>query len=494
MKALILRFVNWVISVLKHKNPEPVLPSEIPAVYWSACWNPPLPNLKNLFHMPKFGDQGDWDWAVRPALNLFGLITFLRQMPKGRRVIQSWDMYQAWDTYQGVYGPIGLFHHPEDSCRDQNGNFVEYALLKQDGLPDLDASGKQKMGRFPGPWNEKAITLVAAKHRKVFQTIKDAGLEIDGLFVDNEDGISMWDSRFWLPGKPWQKALMGDPRWPELGKRLERYGMKNLDQITEFRTSDDAGYFNSAMLNYKVEAMNAAIYQTLKEFFPTAETYNDSTYIRTKANAMFEINGLLDSNDHGGYGTHDCREYYGGFYTEGLANKIVDGAPFGKSVWKAFLLDINQARSDIRSSSRPRIPVLSPKNWNPGQAGSTFFLGTPYWDERVKHLAMEGCTRTVNWNIEVPGFPRDSEDAILDVVLEDCKVNAPDQGVPIFLENLPWDTSYVVSGLQCKNYKIFRVTLRDPEKPISIILPGARTMTTLQPKVGECGVWVKIPS
>lgn len=417
---------------------------ETPVTYFANAWSKPGVSLKHVNWMARFGDQAYWGWAVPPAQTLEQCIAALAAMPKGQRWLQSWD-YQRPDYGQG---DVGFYYNPNDHIKDAQGN----------SLP-----GKT-------PFTDNAEKLVYAKFDAFFKSLKDKGVELDGLFMDFEDGYSIWGVL--------QADAMNAAQDPRFLPTLKKVGQTDMNVIYDFRAGPTYLRYNAVMNTQRDAMLNRAVYAALTKYYPKALCFNDGSCYQTADNWVPDLNGhhgytrITDSKEDLGvaYGTHDCWECYGGGYNPGLAIQTFDGEVMGNSRRKAFIRGMNEWRAFMRSSSRGLVPILCPKyGWvAPGTSSETAAnptsLGCDLWEESIYHQAASGCASFIYWNptdMAYPGMSFDDQNALVDKAMGECQANVPHLGQRLDVSAIPYTSMQVRSTLKCKGYSISRVTTFD---------------------------------
>lgn len=426
---------------------------ETPVTYFANAWTEPPKQLRYVNWMARFGDQAYWGWAVPPAQTLEQCIAALDDMPPGQKWLQSWD-YQRPDYGQGE---IGFYHDPDDAMKDANGK----------ALP-----GKT-------PFSEHAEKMAFAKFSDFFSKLKAANAQLDGLFMDFEDGYTMWGAS--------QVDATNAALDPRFLPTLKKVGTSDMAEIYDFWNHKTYLRYNAVMSAQKDAMLNRAIYKALIQYYPKALCFNDSSWITSEDNWVHDLNGhhaysRIKEDMAVTYGTHDCYEAYGGGYNPGFANQTVDGEVMGSSRRKSFLHAINEFRAMMRSSNRPVMPIICPKfSWTrPGRSAESLAtaLGCDLWEEIIFHMAVSGCNSFVYWNpadpydpnianpeenINWPDMTFEQQNPLLDQALSQCQTNVPHLGQRLDVSYVPYTSTQVRSTLKCKGYSISRVTTFDKD-------------------------------
>jgi hypothetical protein len=440
----------------------------------AAAWEPVRDSeLKFVFSAVAL--DGEYPWLDQMEIKGRTAAEVLKGKPEGRRVMFSFwlpkHIYSRW---------------PESDKRDD--------CLSSNGADVTDQ---------PSIWRENGIATAASKYREFFDSYKAAGgPAVDSLILDYEE------FNFPTENAEWQNAMVADPRY--------FYGNQNYD-LSDYRShalafllgadrdgrsaqmvfnppwaSPLKGIFFTYLNALKVSAVDEAAIDVARSYFPHI-TGSDwlNEYVDQDRFFVPEGNGHAYSQRpdpkypitelklklH--VGTHQATATYHSLnqITWPLRRILLDGLhTFTGRPHNFLLYNQNRIRANMLSSTVPLHIWIPAEEYyeHELQAFGEFGAHPGLYQESILHAALANPDRILFWNIESAG--KDSAplvDAVLSefnalvgsearrslVIDKDCDAT----GVSVsgqFPERclLPWDSDFVLSGIEVGDRRIYRFT------------------------------------
>jgi hypothetical protein len=349
-------------------------------------------------------------------------------MPSGHRVLFSWDLHD------------GLAKHPEDNCRDAEGNLTDHRSI----------------------WWDHGVAEVAQRFDDFFRRYREAGGEVDALILDFEEGLSNWSLR---RDTERYRAIMADPRFQPVAARL---GFRDLMPVMDWQTrgGQEREYYriwNALMEERAAEYVRQAIYQPVRKYFPNVKMSNWESFYNAPLYACPDQNGYQHSRYSMGrhVGTHQSANLY--CRLGSVRGSVLPGGtePYSAGPFEAFRLSVNCMRSMVLSSNAPVWPWISYKRFK-----ESWVRETDLYQELIFHARLCGPDQFLYWNPRPnrPGqnSPEQADEA-QDRLLSDCLhqldklVGAADRRT--LIENLAgWYDNYVLTGLRVDGRSVWRFT------------------------------------
>jgi hypothetical protein len=357
------------------------------------------------------------------------------------------------------------------------------------------------------PWVDGAISQLKGEWEPWLDEFRRAGGRLDVLVGDCEQIAKF---RSWNIPPSDIPRIVSDPRAqrPYLGVEPLASLVGTLDPAKVKNATPGGDYlvWNRVMGRLNAAAMDRAIFQPACARFPSLV---GSNYLgmRTVDRPAPDLNGHLQPEDCI-VGTHAAPSCYGqieqvatsAFIDEADPTKVSrsgrDRLP--KSPWTSFLLDVQLARSCVRSAPDvPLAPWIAQASWTGDRGEVPYPSDRRVWDEMVRHLSLCRTEFFHYWNPpEVFGPAADS--AMQQRIADQCSmrlinvlrdVNGQTLGrveQAITSEPLSLRAEIVTSGARRIDGKyVWRTSV----KPGIVALRDAKTGSTIQLAGGELGRW-----
>jgi len=304
--------------------------------------------------------------------------------------------------------------------------------------------GTKVLGPYQCPWVDEGAERARDRQMKPwFSSLAATGADLDYVIMDYEE-------MFRQSGMDAEKvaAIQADPRSEGLQQKLSPHA---LDDVL---TNEDArARFNAITDGYIANALNTAIFEVAREFYPNVEMSNYSNSGITEEEATW--------NRHGNYayspavvGTHASHFMYG--IVGNLRREQVDGSRYGHGPFEALKLDVQTARS-MRRSGNPIMPWVAPKSWH--RDNITHYDQTAYYDELIFHLALTGADPFLFWNSKAGDDDEWTVDSLLSEVNRELR---PGPHVLVTEDQFDWDASVLVTGAKTEREYVYRITVASP--------------------------------
>jgi hypothetical protein len=374
----------------------------------------------------------------------------------------------------------GMARHPDDVCM---------AMV----------DGRLTPTAFMSPWLTNGIEATRQKVHDYLTAFVNAGGSVDGIVMDNE--VTIVAGFFLANGNPHWEAIMADPRFPQLEAEL---GFSDLRQIRW--GNPEYVRFNQVMGAWFDAALDAAVYQTVREFFPSAQFSNYDSFKCTDQNAFPEISGFREVRDSHGLGTHDCRPYYGRATVQ-MQNTAFDGRnKIGFSPFGSLLFETMAIRGLTNSSARPSHAWVAARSWTGDEGWApTPFAGSSHWDELVLQLAMHEVDGFLYWtNVGLAYLVYDNNPNIMpknlaNNTVEDQRalngllrelneVLGPDAAARVAMELPDWEDRVIATGRQVGDEVVWRFSFPDGVDRAKVFFTDG-TQIIVQSETGRRGCW-----
>ena len=202
------------------------------------------------------------------------------QMATGTRVIHLADFAQVAGYGLGTYPTIGYL-----DLVDGYGNPAQYYTI----------------------WMDQWAVAIQNKITSFFTQYKALGGQLDMLVMDIESvGMDYFrmgtvDHRVNPNSNPSGtvfQAIMADPRWPAVKDQLLKAGLTEAalnSMATWVQGGTEAAIWNAVMQERVANYLNQAIYQPIKQLYPTAVVSNYGNYLHTPTIASGSLAALTQS-------------------------------------------------------------------------------------------------------------------------------------------------------------------------------------------------------
>ncbi|MHC4903570.1 MAG: hypothetical protein ACYTGD_18120 [Planctomycetota bacterium] len=328
----------------------------------------------------------------------------LRALPPGHRAIRLWKWADA-----------DLTRHPEDRCRRPDGRPTEYW--------------------YPQP--SAGLELVRARWRDFLVQLHRTGVPLDEVIVDYERGYDMWGGMAGSDKVAHLTAIQNDPRFRGVSSR-EGGELTTLERVHDFRNSQDYLVWNAVMHGVVDAALQAAIYEPLRQVYPGARCSNFNSFRIRRDAAIPGPGGAYQWSESDGFGTHNTISAYGRV-AAAWRLPLREGKPLGRTAYSGLLYMIKRVESVSKSSSRPLKVWVAPREM-PIPRGS-LLTGSVYHDELIRHLVVRRYG-LILWNGD-PGGGDDEKSLHLNGILNECAARTGETG-----SSQPHETAWSATVIQ----------------------------------------------
>ncbi|MHC4769974.1 MAG: hypothetical protein ACYTEI_14865, partial [Planctomycetota bacterium] len=352
-----------------------------------------------------------------------------------------------------------LTRHVADRCRGPDGRPTEYW--------------------YPQP--SAGLDLVRARWRIFLAQLYGAGAPLDEVILDFEKGYDMWGGMADEDKAAHLAAIQNDPRFHGV-QSSEAEDLDRLDRVHDFRRHGDYLVWNAAMRRVVDAALEASIYEPLRELYPNARCSNYDSYYMRRDLAAPDARGGYQWSESEGFGTHDAIEAYG-HLRQVTSMPLRDGRPLGGSPYAGLLYTIKRVEAVSNSSSRPLKVWVSPRDRvNPKWPSA--LTGTPYHDELLRHLIVRRHG-LLFWNAYVGGD--DQQMLHTNAILARCAARIGEAG-PGLEHATSWSAGIIQSTTYNGDVVVHRFTLEHPQVGLRYRVNDVEWERF--PKADEVGLWV----
>lgn len=356
-------------------------------------------------------------------------------MPDGHRVLFLWDFARGIDA------------HPEDCCRDRDGNLTV----------------------TPGIWWDQGANAAARRIDDWFARYKEAGGRVDTVILDYEANVSNWALG---DNAARHTAIMEDSRFGPIAAEL---GFRDLNLVVNWRSGNSYQKWNALMDRRQADYLNRGVFEPIRRHFPHARMSNFGYHSNATPHVCPDRNGYEHSQFGSGalVGTHQSPAIYGWLgnvrhwrvQPDGL-NLYGNGPEYGATPFAAFRLSVNQVRSAQLSSTVPLMPWVSHKRFVESR-----IRDSDLYQELILHTGLSGSDALLLWNPRQQSRNQNADhftNANQDQLLSDCLGELNDvvgEGPrETLVKNLAgWGDDYVLTGLRCGERSVWRFTPIVPE-------------------------------
>jgi hypothetical protein len=403
-----------------------------PGRTYAYSWSPVAKSLNNIvpFHWLRWSDMAHMDTAIKRA------ITATRAMPRGHRVMFSWDMHRI------------MASHPDDVVRNGKGEAV--VCRAKDG----------RTSPYNGIWWDQGRRAARERFAEFFGRYAAAGGRLDVLILDFEQPSTSWHlyqraQRYGCGVDDYFSALQNDPRFERLGAEL---GFTDLSLVVHWYTSDHYLRWNGAMRRRFADDINQALFAPLREVFPRVKMANYGGYYQDASLHLLDLNGHDAHKYYSGrhVGTHQSRELYG--WLGNIAQSKLNGAaPYRKSPFNAFRYAVNKMRAMKLSSPVPIYPWISHKEFN-----ESVLSDSDLYQELIFHIALSGVEEFLYWNPRsvVPPASKGSDRLVSDTLREFDEVIGHGNRRSLVTELAGWSDEYLLTGMRVNDRTVWRLPPR----------------------------------
>jgi hypothetical protein len=371
----------------------------------------------------------------------------LQARPPGQRVIRLWK-----------WADPDLTRHPADCCRRPDGQRTAYW--------------------YPQP--SAGVDLVRARWRMFLAGLREHGAPLEEVIVDFERWYNMWGGMQGEDKAAHLRAIQNDPRFHGVTSR-EDGDLSTLERVLDTQY-DDYLVWNAVMQGVVDAALQAAIYEPLREYYPDARCSNFGSYRMRRDLVVPTPGGGMQWLETDGFGTHDAIPAYG--HLGGVSKRpLRGGRDLDKSAFAGLLYTIKRVEAADQSSPRPLKVWIAPRTMV--RPRGSVLTGTPYHDELIRHLLVRRYG-LILWNGE-PGGDDPNELLNLNAILNECAERIGETG-PALDDSTEWTDSVIESTTYHGDVVVHRFTLEHPEAGLRYRINGVEYVRHLGP--GEVGLWV----
>lgn len=360
-----------------------------------------------------------WSWGMYPG-GIEDSKAVYEKQPEGFKGFIDHNIYK-------------LLGHPEDVCKDKDGNYT----------------------KFRCPWVDAGYQLALITIQDMIEFQKINGLtHWDYWLWDYETtAIGNPTHSYWICVTPGMKeAIAGDPRAESL---LTRAGVKSFDHMCEF-DHIDSKKLNAALSDIEVEYV-VKLQNEIKKEFPGVKVSNYSYQL---------YNGSTVPPDHNCYVgvsafTPDMAmlDYQSPFlYGRSTpANcHAQDGTLIQSTTYHYFIVDLNFA---INSQ------LASDKKFHTWFGYSTFpspIQSSPFYKETLIHGMLMNVDAVMFWNPYAPGYSNKEDQQLFSTILKEVEDHVGYKDFASLISSMiPYDAPYVESCAKANNQKVCRRTHPD---------------------------------
>jgi hypothetical protein len=390
------------------------------------------------------------------------------------------DLAAVPSTYQAVlvFGDLGtgLFGSPED------------ALPPASGLARISAPSAS-------PWMTNGMRNTRLRFEAYIAKLHAAGARPSTFLFDNE----MTPTATWFIGgniANWD-SVMQDERFGALASEL---GFSDLYQIQWNNAKFHA--WERVMSRRFDDAMNFAFTQPIMRLYPTATVSNYESYQLSPSFSTPDCSGFRQVRETEGVGGRQARPFYGTTSAQ-LADCAFDGASrVGSSPFEVLRREVHAIRALRNSSAAPVDAWVANKSWG-GHPFPTPLSHSPYWDELILQLGMNGTDRFVYWTeVTMPYWAHHNTDdrnpaadsMLLDQLLRELDRVAPagprsarPQPLPSFGDEL------IASFASDSGGTIWRFSF-DPQLAGVVLTTSDGRSIELRRETARPGAWLRLPA
>lgn len=378
------------------------------------------------------------------------IATRLNALPAGKRVL----LLLAWET---TYGLASGTQNSLDKTSNALGQATGYA----------------------SPWFTNATANLKAAVSNLMAGVVANGATVDRVDFDFEAFLTSWSISTFAH----YRAIIADPRYPTFAADMGPFSIADAD-IRSRRM------FDAVMSKYVADAMREGEFDVVKGYFPNVK---GSSYAHTiMATNDYEVD--VNNQPQFGFatpGTDNTWPFYGwmaqinDFPQPGITTNLA------RTPYNAILWSIKAARSMRRSSTADLVPWIGYKAWTTDNVGPVVIGTTPYYEEMIYHLALNGAKCYLYFN---PRSPYGTATFADDIALDNCLTNLAYRGVTTAgttenTNDIFWNSRVVASGMNTSgDTVIWRITVPEAGNDVSVLVDGSVTETLNVPDA-DVGVW-----
>lgn len=441
---------------------------------FATSWSSIPPGLDWVSPMVRIDGNGvgDDSWTSRTRFNAAWIAENLSEVPEGRRVLFGWRYRHA------------LEDHAEDRVRRPDGSETD----------------------IPSPFLQHATESVRAELTPLLDDLSDLGVAPDRLVLDIESAGAF---KSWNIDLDRVAAIMDDPRFDEHrmtngSTPREMLGVWSADDVKS--TIAAGADWNAVMDRLFADAMNASILGPARARWPELGGSNYGSFHIEPAQASADLNGHAKWG-RAIVGTASAIDVYGRVRNLGrfwaadpsdptrLARSNDDLVP--TTGWGGLLVDVNQTRAIIRSSTAPFDVWIAQADFQRDDGTGSRYPETPYHRENIFHQALAGTRTFLYWNPSGPAHLESPEaqavrfaDArALEKTLGELNrvTRSADHIRPLVGMRVRWDADVVLSGGELPDgTRVWRLSVSPETDQVEVRIGDRRE--TIIPSGG--GSWI----
>lgn len=325
-------------------------------------------------------------------------------------------------------------------------------------------------------WWDIGADKLRAVTTQLYKELKANGAALDYVIDDFEGGMSMWSIK-----SENIEEIMRDSRYEteirpllvENGFEFSTDGASELDPIFQFTQNNMYHVWNGVMSRRVSEYYNRTMYEPIKEFYP------DVKYSNYGMTESLGLNKIYDGAGHKDYlagrsykaGTHSSPVLYGGLGAITKQGRQPEDYPhdkFDSTSYNTVLFSLIRVQDVMTSGDGKIMP------WIPCFNAADSDMNNDYYDELVFHLGLLGADPLLIFNPASENLINDENH--LSALLEELN-SVLGSGIKNTLTNkvTPWDSAYLLSGMETADKTIWRIT---PD----LYVPGVSTDNFLSDK------------
>ncbi len=360
-------------------------------------------------------------------------------------------------------------------------------------------------------WWDIGVDNLRAVTTQLYKELKANGAVIDYVIDDFEGGMSMWSIK-----REDIEEIMRDSRYEteirpllvENGFEFSSDGASELDLIFQYTQNNMYHVWNGVMSRRVSEYYNRTMYEPIKEFYP------DVKYSNYGMTESLGLNKIYDGGGHKDYlmgrsykaGTHSSPVLYGGLGAITKPGRQPEDYPhdkFDATSYNTVLFSLIQVQDVITSGDGKIMP------WIPCINAADSDINNDYYNELVFHLGLLGAEPVLLFNPASENLINDENH--LSALLSELN-SVLGSGIKNTLTNnvTPWDSAYIISGIETAEKTIWRITpdlyvpgisidnfLSDKEKLIFqignqvVIFPEGSQI--IENTMSDYGYWIESP-
>lgn len=341
-------------------------------------------------------------------------------------------------------------------------------------------AGDRTPNNYPGPWLTNG-TIALSNAVKTFMTsFVAAGGDVDQVHFDYESTLTPWSMT-----SAQMRDIIADPRFSTFESEMSPW------HSADAMSSEPAKMrFNALTHKYSASAMNDAEFGVVQSYFPGVIGTSYAHYEMNEETTVPDVNGHYQYG-YSVVGTHNTGPFYGwmaqvcNFMQPGITNAPV------KNPYNGLLMCVKTARAMRRTTSKELMPWIGYKSWTNDSVGHVIIGQTPYYDELIYHLALNGASGFLYFNPHAPyGTASDTDDLALDACLTNLAyLGITTTSISTTTNDLRWGADVIASGVKIDgSTEVWRISVPEGESEVAVYIGGVFDQT-LTVAGGTAGVW-----